>query len=511
MSFGRTAWLDAWEAQVRVATRASRCAAWRYLATGNDKDTARREAERMTILVEPTARAWLHRLISDPEPEPSIARRAELLLRQSDAARILSFRDLAMREASLLRLHADMRAGGNGTKLADSDLLGVLRFEEDRRERERAWRARGAPAAMLEPSMIELFKTRNEAASSLGIGNFHSFQLAQAEIDEQRLDALAQALESETRDAWRLVLEEHCETLGVSEPRPWDLQFDALGFSRQAGVHLDRPASLEFLSRALERMGLPLARLPIQLDTDDRAGKSAHAWTLPVDPPTDVRVLVPRIRGIHDWRQLFHEMGHAVYSASHEPTLSWVLRDAPCPHGHEGIAQLFASMAWSRSWLQGIVGMPAELVRRGAAFARFEALAEVRLGLALFHFEAEAYRAPGPKLTRFWWGLFERFLGVPFHEEIPTWARVMHFVRGAGSAATYLLADCAARQILDAMTRDLGGGTDHPEAGDWLARLLRSGAARRFRDLMLDASGEDVGPDALIRWLNGDRDLAPGE
>jgi|GEM_PF-5156128 len=76
---------------------------------------------------------------------------------------------------------------------------------------------------------------------------------------------------------------------------------------------------------------------------EPHAGANRRPHTYLISPPDRVAVVAHAAPTLASWRQVWHELGHAAFARSHDPQLSWSLRDAPSPVVHEAFAELFAS------------------------------------------------------------------------------------------------------------------------------------------------------------------------
>jgi hypothetical protein len=165
--------------------------------------------------------------------------------------------------------------------------------------------------------------------------------------------------------------------------------------------HFRREDLLESVIRCVEAMGFhPSANGRIQLDTDDRPGKSPRAFVADVRVPDDVRLVVRRGQGLEDYYSLLHEYGHALHFAH-------ISRTAPVEHRRlgdasvsEGWAYLFDHFLIDEKWHRRLLRLAPAAARDAARIAAFNNLVLLRRYCVKLPYELLLYaRGPARELA----------------------------------------------------------------------------------------------------------------
>jgi hypothetical protein len=162
-----------------------------------------------------------------------------------------------------------------------------------------------------------------------------------------------------------------------------------------------REELLSSVIRCVEELGFhPSAHGRIQLDTDDRPGKSPRAFVADVRVPDDVRLVVRRAQGLDEYFSLLHEYGHALHFAH-------VSRTAPVEHRRLGDASV--SEAWAfffdhflidEKWHRRMLRVAAPVAREAARLAAFNNLVLLRRYCVKLGYELALYgRGPVRELA----------------------------------------------------------------------------------------------------------------
>jgi len=313
--------------------------------------------------------------------------------------------------------------------------------------------------------MRALFAARNRAARELGWPGFFAVARALGELDDCDPEARLRAADLATREPWRAA-----RCVWRSEP--------AAELEREV-PEVDPDRALGFLAW----LGLPMAGVRVDLTSGQQ---SAVARTYPVAPPHDVRVVASRGRSVACARELWHELGHAAYAASAEPGTPWSIATAPARCLDEAVAEVFADLGESETYLLHHLGIPATEVAPLRQRRRIARLVWQRWQLARAALERDAYRDPEGDLDARWHGLVREYVGEQEARAARSWTEVSHLRTDPGSQLDYLVADEIRRvlgeQLLGGNGRELARG-----AGQQLcARVLRVGAIHRWREVVGD-------------------------
>jgi peptidyl-dipeptidase A len=505
---------------------------WQASVTGDpasEEEAARLDTEIRTVFSRRGEYEALRALAAaGGVTDPLLARQLTLLLnayrgQQLDPATIARLVQMERRLES--RFNA-FRAELDGRRVLDNDLRRVLVESDDSAARRKAWEASKQVGAEVAPELIELVRSRNEAARSLGFDDYYTLHLTLDELDEEELFRLLDELERGTRplfEAYKHDLDARLAArfgIAPAELRPWHCADPFFQEAPAGDLDFDR----HFAGRPLEQMlehsfaavGLDVRDLLARADLFERPGKSQHAFCMCMDRGDDIRVLC-NLRPTQYWMgTLLHEFGHAVYDRHVDRELPYLLREPAHILTTEASAMLFGRLPKNAAWLERHAGVPADQARAVASAcaraARDQLLVQTRWMLVMCHMERALYRDPGQDLDSLWWDLVERFQQVrrPEGRRSPDWASKVHFSTAPVYYHNYMLGEMMASQLQAHVRRVvLGGGPDvdaryvsSPEVGTFLVeRLYRGGRAHDWRETLRRATGGALTAAAFVEEL----------
>ena len=400
---------------------------------------------------------------------PSTQRRLELLER-------VLIDTLAEQSPEVLRLRSELqqkivafRPRWNGKRVDRVVVSRKLWDSPKEPERRRAYYALEPLYRPLERSMVRLVELRNERARALGFRDGAEMRLGFQGIRPSELDEWATDAATLLRPRLRALRDSLLEATGQEEWHPWDF---LLARTRQVPLPDRLFPAREMLPRILAAMGewgFRTERMHFRSDFHDIP---SGGFTLAPDPPRDIRIVVHPHGGWRAYMVMFHEVGHAVHSASIRAPrhlLRWHENVPGFGAFHEGIAGVFEDIPSRVEWLSRQPGVGA---RRAEEFAR----AVHRIGpvdaayqASWLRVEQELYRHPGrdpmPAVQRF----EKRVFG--FDDYKPLSFVDGFFVETPLYAPNYLLATLFSAQV----TRTLEGLFGRPiwpnrKVGPWLAK-----------------------------------------
>lgn len=435
--------------------------------------------------------------------DPLLARRVDLLYRTFAMAQVTAQQKIYSLQNSLQKTQITLRSIYQGQPATQNHLTNILRFEKDRGLRKEAWLARNQVGKEMAPDLTELIRRRNEEARKLGYASFYSMSLGLSEIEEAALFGTLEELDRLSlgpHRRWRAKLQAR---LKLETLESWDVQYDYDNFQEKLKAHFPENQILPRLRQTYRRAGLDIEKMPIQVDDEERPGKSQHAFSFAINTPGDIRILANADDGIAAYRTMFHEMGHAVYSASiRQPT--YLLQESASACLTEGIGQFFPMLLEEEKWLTGVAGVPLEMAREYRRRLIEDSAHSVRSYLVFLNFEREAYRNPDQNLTRLWWSLNEKYLGLPQHPDVDSWASIIHFTSHPAYYQNYLLADMIAAQLMNHLKSLQGTVLDNPATGEFLrSRIFARGASLPWDRLVAEITDEPLSVKYYVAWKLG--------
>ena len=397
--------------------------------------------------------------------------------------------------------------------LTENDIERILTSSDDPRLRQRVWEASKEIGGLVAPQVRELARLRNDVARDLGFGDYYSFALDLQEMDEGWLFELLADLERLTYEPfsqWKASLDSSLRArFSTDDLFPWhygDPFFQMLpsdGKVDISGLVSDGDA-VELAERTFKGWDIDLSEVMQRSDLFPASRKCQHAFCLHVDRADDVRILANVVPGERWIEVMLHESGHAAYDISIDPSLPYLLRRAAHTFVTEAIAILAGGLIRDPDWLISIARVDPNTVEkmrdRLGRSAAAQSLLFMRWGLVVVHFERALYSDPEGDLDALWWELVERFqlVNPPPGRHAPDWAAKIHVAAAPVYYQNYLLGEMLAAQLERTCREETGGLVGRAQVGDLLKeRVFRLGSSRRWDELVVDATGQELGAAAL--------------
>jgi hypothetical protein len=240
-----------------------------------------------------------------------------------------------------------------------------------------------------------------ETARRLGFDGYLALRDFVSGFSHAELVAECDALLHRTEDAYRDVLGYVLKKVNPElrpSPAGGARRHDLLraATSPWLGEAFRREDLLPSVIRCVEELGFhPSAHGRIQLDTDDRPGKSPRAFVADVRIPDDVRLVVRRGQGLDEYFSLLHEYGHALHFAHVSRAASVEHRRLGDASVSEAWAFLFDHFLIDEKWHRRMLRLSVPAAREAARLAAWNNLVLLRRYCVKLPFELSLY-ARGP-------------------------------------------------------------------------------------------------------------------
>jgi peptidyl-dipeptidase A len=431
-------------------------------------------------------------------------------------------------------------AGGKcGRPTSANEIDQILRHSRVLAERERAWIASKEIGRPLKPGLVELQALRNQIARAMGYSSFFALQVADYGMTVDEMMALMNATLEAARPLYDGL---HCFAKHVLAdrfrrpvpkliPAPW------LG-NRWAqewpdlvqGTSLDplfKGKSPEFIVRTAEDfyVSLGFPRLPevfwkksdlFPVPANSPRKKNAHATAWHIDGETDVRSLMSVEPDAQWFGTAHHELGHIFYYLSYAtPEVPYLLRAGANRAFHEAVGELARLASEQIPYLRKLgLLRPGQEPNASAALLQSALESMVFLPFAagtMTHFEHDLYERdlPVAEWQDRWWQYVAAYQGVvPPGKRAPDLCDActkthinddpaQYYDYAMATLIKFQLHDHICRKIVkqEPRTCDYSGSE---EAGRFLRDILKLGATRDWRKVMREATGEDIGPRAML-------------
>jgi peptidyl-dipeptidase A len=423
-----------------------------------------------------------------------------------------------------------------------NDLDRMLRTSRVLKEREHVWNAAKEIGRQLKPGLVELVSLRNQVAREMGYSSFFALEVADYGMPVPEMMALMDG----TLEAIGPLFDQlHCfakHTLAERYRQPvprlipahwlanrWAQTWPGLVESRKLDPFF-KSKTREFIVRTAEDfyVSLGFARLPegfwqksdlYPVASTAKRKKNSHASAWHIDGERDVRSLMSVEPNAQWFGTSHHELGHVYYDLAYaRPEVPYLLRTGANRAFHEAIGELARLASEQIPYLRKL-----GIVRQGQEPDATAALLESALDSVVFlpfaagtmtHFEHDLYESdlPPAEWQARWWQYVTRFQGVQAPraraDELCDACTKTHinddpaqyYDYALASLITFQLHDHICSKILRQDVRSCDYSGSH-EVGQFLQQLLALGATRDWRAVMREATGEDIGPRALLAYF----------
>jgi peptidyl-dipeptidase A len=431
-----------------------------------------------------------------------------------------------------------------GKKVTANDIDEVLEKSRDLDERRRAWEASKEIGKPLRDGLAELGKLRNAVAREMGFSSFHALQVADYDMTVAEMDALLDGFLRDTRPlylqlhAW--VKHELAKRYGAPVPagaipahwisNRWSQNWTGIVEAADRDPYF-APRTAEWIVKQAEAFYVSLGFPPLPesfwkksdlypVPPGDSRKKNSHASAWHVDLGDDVRSLMSVIPNERWFKTAHHELGHIYYYIAYtRPEVPPILRAGANRAFHEGVGELIAIASLQTPYLKGVGILPPEKDMDLIPFLLNEALGETIPFIAwsagvMARWERDFYEEgmPPAEYNARWWGYVKKYQGIeppgPRGEDACDPATKTHINDDPAQYYDYAIATVLKYQLHDHIARKVLGQDPRSanyfgrkEVGEWLRSFLRHGAARPWREVLREATGEDLSTRAMLEYF----------
>jgi peptidyl-dipeptidase A len=427
--------------------------------------------------------------------------------------------------------------------ITPNEIDNFLQTNKDLGLRQQVWEASKQSGPALKPGLVKLRDLRNAVAKEMGYPDYFALQAAGYDLSGPEMVRLQEEFLRQVRP---LYLQLHTWTkyeLAKRFGRPVPKLIPAHWINNrwaQEWTGLVEAASMDerFQGRSAEWVvktaeefytGLGFPRLPesfwkcsdlYPVKPGGSRKKNTHASCWHVDLQSDIRSLMSVEPNWQWFETAHHELGHAYYDMSYSrPAVPPLLRTGANPGFHEGMGELAALACGQVPYLKSVGVLPADFKPDQVAFLLNDALTTTVPFLfwasgTMTHWEAEIYAGdlPPEQWNARWWKCVREFQGVeppaPRGEQFCDAATKTHVNDTPCYYPAYALATVVKFQLHEHIARKIlrqppqsCNYAHSREAGAFLRQIMERGATENWRQLLRDATGEDLSTRALVEYF----------
>ncbi len=455
------------------------------------------------------------------------------------------------RQSSLLDSYQFcLRRDGNGAcvePVTANDIDALLVESTDLDERLRVWEASKEVGKVLKPGLIELQRLRNEVARAMGYSSFFDLRVAEYGMSVDEMMSLLDSFVTDTAPLYQAlmtwtarVLAEryHAQVPTEGIPAHWAPNRWAQSWvGIVPAANLDRyfeGRSSEWIVKQAEAFYVSMGFDPLPEVFWEKSDlypvpegstrlKNAHASAWDMDLTHDVRSLMSVVPTGEWFFTAHHELGHIYYYLSYDrPEVPPILREGANRAFHEGIGELITIASGQVPYLrqQGILPPGVEI--NETQYLLNEALEHTITfipwsagTMSRFEYELYEHDLPPDQWQKTWWNLKKRYQGVisptPDRLEDPDACDACskthinddpgeYYDYAIATILKYQLHETIAKKILHQDPRSCNY-FGNKEVGAFLYRILSQGATRDWREVLREATGEDLSTRAMLDYF----------
>ena len=433
----------------------------------------------------------------------------------------------------------------NGKNVTTNEIDEILRTETDLKKRLAAWESSKEVGKELKAGLVNLRRLRNSTVQALDYPDYFSYQVSDYGMKTPEMMEMMQRLNQELRPLYRelhtYARYELAKKYGVKEvpdylpahwlPNRWGQDWSPM--LEVKGINVDSvlaTKSPEWIVKAGESLyksiGFPALPesfwsksnlYPYPVDSTLKKNNHASAWHLDLDK--DVRSLMS-VEPNSEWFETSnHELGHIYYYIAYStPEVPPVLRGGANRAFHEALGSMMGMAALQKPYLVGQGLVPADaktdsiqiLLKEALNFAVFIPFAAGTMS----EFEKALYadNLPENEFNKKWWDLAKKYQGiVPPSDRGEVYcdaASKTHINDDAAQyydyALSYVILFQLHQHIADKILHQPPTATNYfgnKEVGTFINTIMASGATKDWREVMKNATGEEMNAKAIVRYF----------
>jgi peptidyl-dipeptidase A len=381
------------DARLEELDRTILVAEWNLQIGRSTRGSAPWQLKRAALLEDSRLLSWVRAARERGWPF-LIRRRLELLERILLDIHVEQHPDVVRLRSDIQRRIVAFRPTWKGRKVNRAVVFRVGRVSPEESVRRMAYYAFEPLYRPLEDSLRQLIRIRNERARELGYRTFAEMRLGFQGLTPGGLETLSETSAELARGRLRALRDSLQNATGQYGWHPWDFAYARHRRAPLPDRLFPQRQMLPRVLKAIREWGFRTERVRFRVVFHDTP---VGGLTLAPDPPTDVRILVHPQGGWLAYSIMFHEVGHAVHSASIRAPrhlLRWHENIPGFGAFHEGIGALFEDIPGNLQWLSSQPGVGTKRAEEFARLASDESLMDAAGHACWLRIEQDLYRRP---------------------------------------------------------------------------------------------------------------------
>jgi peptidyl-dipeptidase A len=438
----------------------------------------------------------------------------------------------------------------NGKPISVNEIDNLLLTSVDLPQRRAVWEASKESGRALKPGLVKLRDLRNGVAREMGYDNYFALQVAGYGMTTDEMVKLNEEFMRVLRPLYLHLhtWAKHELAKKYGQPVPnripahwltnrWGQEWGGLVEAADLDPYF-KDRSPQWIAKASEDfyVGLGFPRLPqsfweksdlYPVPAGGPRKKNTHASAWHVDLENDLRSLQSIESNAWWFNTNHHEFGHIYYYIAYtRDDVPPLLRTGANPAFHEGFGELTALASSQVPYLKSLGVLPADFQADETAFLLSNALAPGVPFIfwssgVMTHWEADIYarNLPESEWNQRWWDYVRDFQGIEAPaergEEWCDAATKTHINDTPAYYYSYAIAQVFKFQLHDYIAKKIlkqppqsCNYAGNKEVGDFLRGIMEKGANTDWRQLLKEATGEELSTRAmvdyyapLLRWL----------
>lgn len=469
---------------------------WNQILKMAYKDPNIIDEERSMILLNPeyrfTVEDWLPKV-----EDRLLKRKLELLKQEFLSARVSSEPEVFALKNKLDCQIINFTPVINGQSYDRGTLYNIIEKEDNRKQRESAWRALTDLGKEIESETALLCSLRNEKVKPLGYKHYGELCFFLEDLDKETIFTLFDQILNLTEKPYKKLVEDCKEKLSTDKVYLWDIKYYQHKYLSSLKDSLfPQEGIIKSIEHLFKKFKLSTTDLPIRVEYCDIP---YGGISITMDPGKDVRVLANPQEGYNWYEFLYHEFGHAIHNCFIQ-TPSFIIGTGEPDYFKEGMACIFQKFMSDKEWLGEYFNISEEVIKTFLSQNRLKNCYWYRRIINDCLFEYSIYENPEGDLNSRYKEYVKKHLFLDLPEDF-SWAYDPVYTTHPLYLQNYLLAEIIAYQTINYYKEH----HDTIFSPDFLTFLkekyYKDGGLKLWQEKIQEATGAKLEASSLIKIM----------